>query len=226
MRSFVKGMGDVFVLALAVSAPISESCAQSQSPGAFYEKGFAGAPRVGGGEIPGPERYTPRPNSAISTPEAAKESVKREVSGVKREPHAQGSEQTHYRMLVKLYVASHDKRHFEQVMRKVFSLNVQNRGVRVTEVYHIGDERNVSAAIKDEATARQIYISPLYYPPTHHNVEFSPGWVLRDALTKSVHTVEGILDIDKCITAKGEYQHPEPSMFEAPATPTIGVKGF
>ena len=176
--------------------------------------------------MPVSERYTPIPNSVISTPEEAKESVKREVTGVKRELHAQGSGQPTYRMIAKLYVASHDKRHFEQVMRKVFSLNVQNRGVRVTEVYHIGDERNVSAAIKDEATALKIYISPLYYPPTHHNVEFSPAWVLRDGLTNSVHTVEGILEIDKCVTAQGEYRHPERSMFEAPAAPTIGVKGF
>jgi len=219
-------MGEFFGLALALSAPISVSCAQSQSPGAFYEKGFAAAPRVGGEEMPVSERHTPIPNSVISTPEEAKKSVKRDVSGVKPEPHAQGSGQPNYRMIAKLYVASHDKPHFEQVMRKVFSLNGQNRGVRVTEVYHIGDERNVSAAIKDEATARQIYITPLYYPPTHLNVEFSPAWVLRDGLTKSVHTVEGILDIDKCVTAQGEYRHPERSMFEAPATPTIGVKGF
>jgi hypothetical protein len=98
--------------------------------------------------------------------------------------------------------------------------------MRVTEVYHIGDHRNVSAAITDGVRAQKIYIGPLYNPPVDLNVESSPTWVLRDALTKSVHTVEGFIDIDKCVTAKGEYRPPERSMFEAPATPTIGVKGF
>ena len=98
--------------------------------------------------------------------------------------------------------------------------------MRVTEVYHIGDQRNVSGTTTDDARAQKIYIGPLYHPPVDLNVESSPTWVLRDGLTKSVHTVEGILEIDKCVTAKGEYRHPERSMFEAPATPTIGVKGF
>ena len=98
--------------------------------------------------------------------------------------------------------------------------------MRVTEVYHIGDQRNVSGTTTDDARAQKIYIGPLYHPPVDLNVESSPTWVLRDGLTKSVHTVEGILEIDKCVTAKGEYRHPERSMFEAPAAPTIGVKGF
>ena len=214
------------VVALSIAVTVTMSHAQPQVPGAFYEKDYAVAPRVGGGEMPPAQLYTPIPRGVTPVPVGAHTPAQRTGAASNAKGVPTSSQPTPYRMSVRLYVASHDKRHFEQVMRKVFSLNAHNRSMRVTEVYHIGDERNVSAAIKDDALAQKIYIGPLYHPPMDLNVESSPTWVLRDALTKSVHTVEGILDIDKCVTAKGEYRPPERSMFEAPATPTIGVKGF
>ena len=213
-------------MALIIAAPVSMSHAQPQVPGAFYEKDYAVAPRVGGGEMPSAQLYAPIPHVVTSAPGGAHIPAQRTVMPVSGKGDPTSPQLIPYRMSVRLYVASHDKRHFEQVMRKVFSLNAHNRSMRVTEVYHIGDERNVAATIKDDARAQKIYIGPLYYPPVDLNAEASPTWVLRDGLTKSVHTVEGILDIDKCVTAKGEYRSPERSMFEAPATPTIGVKGF
>lgn len=214
------------VVALSIAAPVSVSHAQPQAPGAFYEKDYAVAPRVGGGEMPTAQLYTPIPHGVTPAPGGAHTPAQRTVTPSTAKGVPTSAQPTPYRMSVRLYVASHDKRHFEQVMRKVFSLNAQNRNMRVTEVYHIGDQRNVSASITDDARAQKLYIGPLYHPPIDLNVESSPTWVLRDGLTKSVHTVEGILDIDKCVTAKGEYRPPERSMFEAPATPTIGVKGF
>lgn len=214
------------LVALSTAAPVSMSHAQPQAPGAFYEKGFAVAPQVGGAEMPSAQLYTPIPHVVTHSPGGAHTPAQRTGTPSRDKGVSQSAQPTPYRMSVRLYVASHDKRHFEQVMRKVFSINAQNRSMRVTEVYHIGDQRNVSGTTTDDARAQKIYIGPLYHPPVDLNVESSPTWVLRDGLTKSVHTVEGILEIDKCVTAKGEYRHPERSMFEAPAAPTIGVKGF
>jgi len=212
--------------ALSIGLSVSLSHAQPQPAGAFYEKDYAVSPQVGGAEMPPAQLYRPIPHVTTPAPRGAYTPAQRTGIPVSGKGIPTSPQVTPYRLSVRLYVASHDKRHFEQVMRKVLSLNAQNRGMRVTEVYHIGDHRNVSAAITDDALAQKIYIGPLYHPPVDLNVESSPTWVLRDALTKSVHTVEGILEIDKCVTAQGEYRHPERSMFEAPAAPTIGVKGF
>ena len=223
---FARRAGVSVFAALSIGLSVSLSHAQPQPVGAFYEKDYAVAPHVGGAEMPAAQLYTPIPHGVTPAPGGAHTPAQRTGMPVSGKGDPTSPQLIPYRMSVRLYVASHDKRHFEQVMRKVFSLNAHNRNMRVTEVYHIGDERNVSATIKDDARAQKIYIGPLYYPPVDLNAESSPTWVLRDGLTKSVHTVEGILDIDKCVTAKGEYQPPERSMFEAPATPTIGVKGF
>lgn len=226
MRRFARSAAVSLLVALGIATPVSMSHAQPQAPGAFYEKDYAVAPRVAGGEMPAAQLSTPIPHGVTPMPGGAHTPAQRTGMPVSGKGDPTSPQLIPYRMSVRLYVASHDKRHFEQVMRKVFSLNAHNRNMRVTEVYHIGDERNVSATIKDDARAQKIYIGPLYHPPVDLNVESSPTWVLRDALTKSVHTVEGILEIDKCVTAQGEYRHPERSMFEAPAAPTIGVKGF
>jgi len=127
-------------------------------------------------------------------------------------------------MRVILYVSSKDKGHFEEVMRAAFKVTSKNPSVIITEVYHIGDHRNVSESIKQQAAARKIYMAAMQQPPKHLNIESSPSWVLREP--RAMHIVEGVVAIDKCIDSNGGYRAPERSMFEEPASPTIGVKSF
>jgi hypothetical protein len=127
-------------------------------------------------------------------------------------------------MRIVLYVSSKDKRHFEEVMRSAFKVASKYPSVIMAEVYHIGDYRNVSDSIKEQAAARKIFMAAIQQPPPHLNIETSPSWVLRD--DKGVHIVEGVVAIDKCIDSNGVYRAPERSMFEEPPTPTIGVKSF
>jgi hypothetical protein len=99
-----------------------------------------------------------------------------------------------------------------------------NRNVRLTEIFHIGDYRNVPPSIESDAKAKGIILTGIASVPSIWPVTDSPVWVLRDSTGE--HIVEGLLQIERCITPQGEYREPERSMFEPPATPTIGVKSF
>jgi hypothetical protein len=123
-----------------------------------------------------------------------------------------------------LYVNSLDKAHFESVMRKVVSFAERDSKMRVTQVFHIGDYRNVSQAIKDDMARNKIFLGAMPVVPPHLQATDSPTWVINDK--SGTHIVEGILDIDKCIDKDGQYRQPEPSMFQPEPQPTMGMQGF
>lgn len=127
-------------------------------------------------------------------------------------------------MRVTLYVSSKDKRHLNEVMRTAFKVAEKSPSVVMAEVYHVGDYRNVPESLQQEAAARKIFMTAIQQPPKNLNIISSPAWVLRDS--NGIHIVEGIVAIDKCIGLNGEYKEPQGSMFQEPATPTIGVKSF
>jgi hypothetical protein len=137
---------------------------------------------------------------------------------------AQSAQLLPYRTRITLYVASSDKKHFEEVMRIAFKVARGAPGVVMAEVYHIGDYRNVSDAIKNEAAARKIFMAPLVQPPKDLNLVSSPAWVMRDST--GVHIVEGLRSIERCIGPSGEYKEPEREIATEHATPTVGIKSF
>jgi hypothetical protein len=211
------GIGSI-VLAALVSWDVAYG--QSSSPGTFYEKGYAGSPKIGGESLSNPQAPTPPlPRKGVTSPSRPPSSA----TPPQKAGQPTGNNQE-YRMRVILYVSSKDKRHFEEVMRTAFKVATKHPSVLMAEVYHIGDYRNVPDSIKEQAAARKIFMAAIQQPPKHLNIESSPAWVLRDG--KGIHIVEGITSVDKCIDSNGEYRAPERSMFEEPPTPTIGVKSF
>ncbi|MEY4669814.1 MAG: hypothetical protein RL518_2513 [Pseudomonadota bacterium] len=206
-------------LFMAFGAPLVYG--QSGSPGSFYDKNYAGAPNISGQgmQLP-PQDPAPVVRPKEGAPPAQKAPAVASVAAA----NSSRPQPAQPRMRITLYVASNDKRHFEEVMRTAFKVAGKNPSVLLVEIYHIGDHRNVSDAIKNEAAARKIYLGAVHRPPQRLNIESSPAWVLRDS--KGIHIVEGIMAIDKCIDREGEYREPERSMFEVPATPTAGVKSF
>jgi len=147
------------------------------------------------------------------------------VAAVGSSPEAPQSPQfLPYRTRITLYVSSSDKKHFEEVMRVAFNVARTSPGVLMAEVYHIGDYRNVTDVIKNEAATRKIFMAPLVQPPKELNLVSSPAWVLRDGT--GVHIVEGLRSIERCIAATGEYQEPEREMSTEHVTPTVGIKSF
>ena len=193
---------------------------QSHSVGAFFEKDYAGSPKLRGDSLPEQHAYTP-----AAIPKGGAQSPQPPLAAPLPQTGAPPSGQTQkYRMRITLYVSSKDKRHFEEVMRTAFKVAGKNPSVVMAEVYHIGDYRTVSEGIQQEAAARKIFMTAIQQTPKNLNIISSPAWVLRDA--RGIHIVEGIVEIDKCIDLNGDYREPQGSMFQEPATPTIGVKSF
>lgn len=190
--------------------------AHSQAPKDFFDRGYANAPRVDGEHLQG------EPSSGSQQSSAGKVSVRPPGGGV---PKVSGTpQQGAAAMRVVLYVSSKDKRHFEAAVRKAFQLAQKNQKVVVSEIYHIGDYRNVSDEITNEAKARKIFITALPQVPPYLNVESSPAWLLRDV--QGEHIVEGFLAIESCVSPEGLYQEPQRALVEEAATPTVGVKAF
>jgi len=129
-----------------------------------------------------------------------------------------------YRMRIALYVSSTDGKHLNEVLRTAFKVAEKYPSIVMAEIYHIGDYRNVSEALQQEAAARKIFMTAIQQPPKNLNLITSPAWVLRDS--QGIHIVEGVVAIDKCIDENGEYREPQGYMFQQPTTPTIGVKSF
>lgn len=199
-------------------APVAYS--QSHSVGAFFEKDYAGAPKLRGDSLPEQQAYTPVAGPKMGA-QAAQQAPAAALPQAGAPPSGQNQK---YRMRVTLYVSSKDKRHFEEVMRTAFKVAGKHPSVVMAEVYHVGDYRIVSEAIKQQAAARNIFMTAIQQPPKNLNVISSPAWVLRDG--RGIHIVEGIVEIDKCIDLNGDYREPQGSMFQEPATPTVGVKSF
>lgn len=201
---------------------VHDAFGEPGGPDAFYQKNFADAPKVSG------EAMMPRESPRV----VRKDSSPRESSGQPasskgegRVPPALESGKTEeVRTLLSLLVSSQTRGHFESVVRKAFRLAESNRNIKLAEIYHIGDYRNVSPSIEGEARAKGIVLVGLSQVPSIWPVKDSPVWILRDG--SGEHIVEGLLQIERCVTPQGDYKEPERSMFEAPATPTIGVKSF
>lgn len=204
------------LLAIALSIfGVTLSRAHSQSPKQFYDSGYARAPQVNGEAIAAP------PAAGQSGGADSKSASSPPVSS---EPHAAAQTPGATRTRVILYVSSKDRRHFELVMRQAFQLSSKRQDVTVAEIYHVGDYRNVSPQILNEAQARKIFLTAVSQVPSRLNVESSPAWILRDS--RGEHIVEGFLGIESCVGPKGEYQEPERAIVEAPAGLTTGVKAF
>lgn len=201
----------------------SLSLAQSGAPGTFYEKNFADAPKLGVESVKAPVDMPQQRQVESKNPNQAPALQPASVANGKNGPQKSASA-ARSRMRVSLYVSSKDKHHFETVVRKALGLAEKNPGVVVTEIIHVGDYRNVSAAIQDEIRAKQIFFASMVQVPKRYNVQDSPAWILRDA--QGEHIVEGVVAIERCISPQGEYREPERSMFEAAPKPTIGVKSF
>ncbi len=224
MAAFRMFQPDRLLLLGAIALAVSSHTALGEPgrPDAFYQKNFADAPKVGGEVMAAPE----------SANTAAKDGQQRQHSGqsatTKQEGKAplpqEGGKPAEVRMILSLYVSSQTKGHFETAVREAFRVAETNRNIKLAEIYHVGDYRNVSPSIESEATAKGIVLVGLSQVPSIWPVKDSPVWILRDG--NGEHVVEGLMQIERCITPQGEYKEPERSMFEAPATPTIGVKSF
>ena len=217
--------GNALLLCFAVmlTAPPSLSVAQSGVPGNFYEKNFAGAPKLGDESVKAPLVLAPQKPVESNNPNQAVAVRPSSATGAQSSSEKSKSA-TRLRMRVSLYVSSKDKPHFETVVRKALGLAEKNPGVIVTEIIHVGDYHNVSASIQEEIVAKKIFFASMVQVPTRYNVQDSPTWILRDA--QGEHIVEGVVAIERCIGPQGEYREPERSMFEVAPTPTMGVKSF
>ena len=212
-----------FCVAAVVATAPALCVAQSGAPGTFYEKNFAGAPKLGDESMKAPLDLAPQERVESSNPSKAVAVRPSSATGARTSSEKSKSE-TRLRMRVSLYVSSKDKPHFETVVRKALGLAEKNPGVIVTEIIHIGDYHNVSASIQDEIKAKNIFFASMVQVPKRYNVQDSPTWILRDA--QGEHVVEGVVAIERCISPQGEYREPERSMFEVAPTPTMGVKSF
>jgi hypothetical protein len=215
--TLLRGLG-LILSGMTCLVPIAHS--QSHSVGAFFEKDYAGSPKLRGDSLPEQHAYTPAaaPKAVVQAPQQPSAGPPPQQSG------PPSGQEKQFRMRVTLYVSSKDKRHLEEAMRTAFKVAAKNPNVVMAEVYHIGDYRNVSETTKQEAAARKIFMMAIQQPPKNLNIVSSPAWVLRDRT--GIHIVEGIQEIDKCIDLTGEYKEPKGSMFQEPPTPTIGVKSF
>lgn len=209
---------------ILVAAPVY---AQPDQPRAFYEKNYAEAPQVGGETIKGSQVTAPRAPSSGSGKGRPEAHVQSSAAPVAADGNAASvSQPGNFRtvMRVTLYVSSKDKAHFEAVMHKALRLADGNPNARIGAIFHIGDYRNVSPTILQEAKAKKIFVMGLGQVPANLNVTSSPTWFLQNA--EGEYVVEGASAIEKFIGRQGEYRVPERSMFEAPPKATVGVQGF
>lgn len=198
------------------------SIGDPSAPNNFYQKNFANAPKVGGEAMVAPEqaRVVPTsPQRAVGT--SAPIPAKVEGNAAAQKTYGKAGEP---KGIVTLYVSSQSRGHFESVVRKAFHLAESNRNIRLGGIYHIGDYRNVPPSVESDAKAKGVVLLGLLQVPPMWSVKDSPVWIIRDS--NGEHVVEGLLNIERCVTPQGEYKEPESSMFAAPATPTMGVKNF
>lgn len=211
----------IFLVACALMLP-RISAGQSESPNGFYQKDFAGAPKVGGEAMVAPEKA----RGVSNTPASAQgQSVPNNNKAEKPLTPLRAVGKTgEAKAILTLYVSSQSRGHFESAVRKAFRLAESNRNVRLGGIYHIGDYRNVSPSIQSDAKAKGVLLLGMQQVPAMWGVKDSPAWILRDSTGE--HIIEGLLNIERCVSPQGEYREPEASIFEAAATPTMGVKNF
>jgi hypothetical protein len=125
-------------------------------------------------------------------------------------------------MQVYLYVNSKDKAHFNTAFRKALKLQDLNRYAVVRLIAHIGDYRNVTDEMKQQAAAKKILLVASPMVPGDLGVTESPTWILDDGQTQ--HIVEGLMNPESCIDSQGAYREPEKSIFESKDTPAPAAK--
>lgn len=199
-------------------APGFDVFAAPSQPKDFFDKNFVTGERPN--PRPTPTQSTQPVQQNIVVPENVQNPIASNVAAMQQALLQQDVRKAR----ATLYVNSLDKAHLENVMKKVVRLAERDSKVRVSEVFHIGDYRNVSQAMKDDMARFKIFFGAMPVVPPHLQATDSPTWVITDK--GGVHIVEGILDIDKCIDRNGQYQQPERSMFEPTPAPTIGMEGF
>jgi len=224
MTAFRVFQPDRLLLLVAILLALTSRNASGDpgKPDAFYQKNFADAPQVGG------ESMAPPESAHVATKDRPQRQQSSQAGNSRQDARVDspqvGSKAAEIRTIISLYVSSQTKGHFETAVRKAFRVAETNRNIKLAEIYHIGDYRNVSPSIENEAKSRGIVLVGLRQVPSLWQVKDSPVWILRDG--NGEHIVEGLMQIERCISSQGDYKEPERSMFEAPATPTIGVKSF
>ncbi len=120
-------------MALLVSGTMSPTrlvYSQSHSVGAFFEKGYVGAPQVQGEGM-----HKPLAPAPVVSHKGLPPATQQRQPGIATQsgdlPHAQIR---HYRMRVTLYVSSKDKRHLNEVMRNALKVAEKNPSVVMAEV--------------------------------------------------------------------------------------------
>lgn len=204
------------VVAALVASWAPQALCQSQPSPDFYEKNYAQAPNVAGERQQAPDsaRGSRSGQSAVSS-QGGGGSPTGATGGA-----AFGAEAP--KMQVFLYVNSKDKSHFYTAFRKALKLQELNRYAVVRMIAHVGDYRNVTDEMKQQAAAKKIlfFASPMV--PADLGVTESPTWVLDDGQTQ--HIVEGLMNPEACIDSQGAYREPEKSIFEPKDTPAPAAK--
>lgn len=204
------------VVALVMSCS-SQALCQSQPGAAFYEKNYAEAPNVAGKRQQAPESSTNGSARSVSTGGSPSTTATSGSTGVGEDAP---------KMQVYLYVNSKDKAHFNTAFRKALKLQDLNRYAVVRLIAHVGDYRNVTDEMKQQAAAKKILLVASPMVPTDLGVTESPVWILDDGTSQ--HIVEGLMNPESCIDSQGAYREPEKSIFESKDTPAPApkVEGF
>jgi len=141
-----------------------EALGEPARPDDFYQKNFAEAPKVGG------EVMAPPESAHTVTKDAPQQQRSGQSTTTKPEGRAplsqQGGKPAEVRAILSLYVSSQTKGHFETAVRKAFRVAETNRNIKIAEIYHIGDYRNVSSSIEGEAKAKGIVLVGLSRIPS------------------------------------------------------------
>lgn len=210
----------LYIVAALVMSSASSAVSQPQQTRDFYERNYAEAPNVAGERQQAPESAAgarnPQAGSRNVSGTAAPQGSVQGISSATDAP----------KMQVYLYVNSKDKAHFYTAFRKALKLQELNRYAAVRMIAHVGDYRNVTDEMKQQAATKKILLVPSPMVPADLGVTESPTWVLDDGQTQ--HIVEGLMNPESCIDAQGAYREPEKSIFESDHTPvpTAKVEGF
>ena len=214
----------LFLVAVAVGAVClsnPESGAQS-SPKDFYQKNYAEKPLVTGEKAPESGGRRPAQGAAIERRAAPTESAAN--GAVQQSPRA-GSQEPRNAMSGQLvvYVNSLDKEHFDRVVEHALGL-LGKAEFYISSIVHIGDYRNISDRVKENAKRANIALYAASAPPEWLGITRSPAWVLYK--TDGVHIVEGVVHFDRFINPMGEFS-PQQQVKAALPTPTpMKMEGF
>jgi hypothetical protein len=216
-------MRNLLALLVVVIWPFIAASADPD-PREFYNRNFAAVPEVAqkplAGEVVGSKRNPASSNASAHTASEDERSNPPTGGSGLAAPGTAGPTKRRSvfpSTMLSVYVNSKDSEHLKRVLEKALAVAKRDHAY-LTNVYHIGDYRNVPADLARKIREAGVHMYPLSAIPSDFPISQSPAWIFHGK--DGYRIVEGTLDIEQFYDSSGSFKEPQNFTDTSNAQPT------